>query len=112
MIDEVPFSQRLYAQREQFEKEVQARNARYYDQQEEILYRNSLDRKAESEALIRQYRQKEKESRKTARLVNDPMDQLRHKKKRAAGLKRLRTKMTARAAIGSSCARKLTGTST
>lgn len=80
MIDEVPFSQRLYAQREQFEKEVQARNARYYDQQEEILYRNSLDRKAESEALIRQYRQKEKESRKTARLVNDPMDQLRHKK--------------------------------
>lgn len=80
MIDGVPFSQRLDAQREQFEKEVQARNARYYDQQEEILYRNSLDRKAESEALIRQYRQKEKESRKTARMVDDPMDQLRHKK--------------------------------
>lgn len=80
MIDEVPFSQRLDVQRERFEKEVQARNARHYDQQEEILYRNSLDRKAESEALIRQYRQKEKESRRAARLVDDPMDQLRHKK--------------------------------
>lgn len=80
MIDESPFTPHLDAQREQFEKEVQARNARYYDQQEEILYRNSLDRKAESEALIRQYRQKEKESRKAARVTDDPMEQLRHKK--------------------------------
>lgn len=80
MIDESPFTPHLDAQREQFEKEVQARNTRYYDQQEEILYRNSLDRKAESEALIRQYRQKEKESRKAARVTDDPMEQLRHKK--------------------------------
>lgn len=80
MIDESPFTFHLDAQREQFEKEVQARNARYYDQQEEILYRNSLDRKAESEALIRQYRQKEKECRKAARVTDDPMEQLRHKK--------------------------------
>ncbi|WP_375002266.1 SNF2-related protein [Gordonia sp. PS3] len=80
MIDESPFTPHLDAQREKFEKEVQARNARYYDQQEEILYRNSLDRKAESEALIRQYRQKEKESRKAARVTDDPMEQLRHKK--------------------------------
>lgn len=80
MIDESPFTPHLDAQCEQFEKEVQARNARYYDQQEEILYRNSLDRKAESEALIRQYRQKEKESRKAARVTDDPMEQLRHKK--------------------------------
>ncbi|OBB19708.1 DNA helicase [Mycolicibacterium setense] len=80
MIDEAPFAPHLDAQRAQFEKEVQARNARYYDQQEEILYRNSLDRKAESEALIRQYRQREKESRKAASLTGDPMDQLSHKK--------------------------------
>ncbi|MCT1640597.1 DEAD/DEAH box helicase [Dietzia cinnamea] len=80
MIDETPFTPYLDAQRELFEKEVQARNARYYDQQEEILYRNSLDRKAESEALIRQYRQKEKEIRRAARLTDDPMEQLRHKK--------------------------------
>ena len=80
MIDESAFEKHLDAQREAFEKEVQARNARYYDQQEELLYRNTLDRKAESEGLIRDYRQKEKESRKAARQTDDPMEQLRHKK--------------------------------
>lgn len=80
MINESAFEERLDAQREAFEKEVQARNARYYDQQEELLYRNTLDRKAESEGLIREYRQKEKESRKAARQTDDPMEQLRHKK--------------------------------
>ena len=80
MIDESAFEKHLGAQREAFEKEVQARNARYYDQQEELLYRNTLDRKAESEGLIRDYRQKEKECRKSARQTDDPMEQLRHKK--------------------------------
>ena len=79
-IDESAFTPHLDAQREAFEKEVQARNARYYDQQEELLYRNTLDRKAESEGLIREYRQKEKESRKAARQTEDPLEQLRHKK--------------------------------
>lgn len=79
-IDESRFEPRLDAQREVFEKEVQGRNARYYDQQEELLYRNTLDRKAESEGQIREYRQKEKESRKAARHTDDPMEQLRHKK--------------------------------
>lgn len=80
MIDESAFANHLVVQREAFEKEVQARNARYYDQQEELLYRNTLDRKAESEGLIREYRQKEKENRKAARQTDDPMEQLRHKK--------------------------------
>ena len=79
-IDESSFTSHLDAQREDFEKEVQARNARHYDQQEELLYRNTLDRKAESEGLIRDYRQKEKESRKAARQTDDPMEQLKHKK--------------------------------
>lgn len=79
-IDESPFEQHLSAQVEAFEKEVQTRNARYYDQQEELLYRNTLDRKAESEALIREYRQKEEESRKAARQTDEPMEQLRLKK--------------------------------
>ncbi|WP_141338580.1 SNF2-related protein [Ornithinimicrobium kibberense] len=79
-IDESVFATYLDVQRETFEKEVQSRNARYYDQQEELLYRNTLDRKAESEGLIREYRQKEKESRKAARQTDDPMEQLRHKK--------------------------------
>ena len=79
-IDESAFEQHLAAQREVFEKEVQSRNARFYDQQEELIYRNTLDRKAESEGLIREFRQKEKESRKAARQTDDPMEQLRHKK--------------------------------
>ncbi|MCB0916521.1 MAG: DEAD/DEAH box helicase [Actinobacteria bacterium] len=79
-IDESRFTPHLDAQREGFEKEVQTRNARYYDQQEERLYRNTLDRKAESEALIREYRNKEKEARKAARQTDDPMQQLRLKK--------------------------------
>jgi len=79
-IDDARFAPHLQAQRETLEKEVQTRNARHYDQQEELLYRNTLDRKAESEALIRDHRQKEKEHRKLAKLVDDPMEQLRHKK--------------------------------
>ncbi len=79
-LDEGTFEPYLTAQREELGKEVQARNARYYDQQEELLYRNTLDRKAESEAKIRDYRLKEKEHRKLARQTNDPMEQLRLKK--------------------------------
>ena len=77
---EANFERFLKERTKELEKEVQGRNARYYDQQEELLYRNSLDRKAESEALIREYRQKEKEHRKLARTTDDPMEQLRHKK--------------------------------
>ena len=53
---------------------------RYYDQQEELLYRNQQDRKAESEGAIRDYRAKEKEARNLARRADDPMEQLRLKK--------------------------------
>lgn len=62
------------------EKEVQSRNSRYYDQQEELLYRNQQDRKAEHEASIREYRAKEKEARKAARQADDPVDQLKLKR--------------------------------
>ena len=79
-IDETACTPHLDDQLQVFEKEVQTRNAKYYDQQEERLYRNTLDRKAESEALIREYRHKEKESRKAARQTDDPMQQLRFKK--------------------------------
>lgn len=79
-IDESAFQVHLDAQRDVIEKDVQARNARHYDQQEELLYRNTQDRKAESEGLIREYRQKEKASRTAARHTDDPMDQLRLKK--------------------------------
>jgi hypothetical protein len=79
-IDESRFAPRLCARRTELEKEVQGRNSRYYDQQEELLYRNQQDRKAEHEAAIRDYRTKEKEARRRARQVDNPMEQLRLKK--------------------------------
>lgn len=80
VIDESRFTTRLNARRAELEKEVQGRNSRYYDQQEELLYRSQQDRKAEHEGAIRDYRAKETEARKRARQANDPMEQLRLKK--------------------------------
>ena len=71
---------KLTARRGELEKEVQRRNSRYYDQQEEILYRNQQDRKAEHEGKIREYRAKEKDARRLAKQADDPMEQLRYKK--------------------------------
>ena len=79
-IDEARFIPRLAARRAELEKEVQGRNSRYYDQQEELIYRNQQDRKSEHEGAIRDYRAKEKEARKLARQADDPMEQLRLKK--------------------------------
>ncbi|HCG56513.1 MULTISPECIES: SNF2-related protein [Brevibacterium] len=64
----------------ELEKEVQVRNSRHYDQQEELLYRNQQDRKAEHEGKIREYRAKEKEARKVAKRTDDPMEQLKLKR--------------------------------
>jgi hypothetical protein len=61
-------------------KEVQSRNSRFYDQQEDIIYRSIEDRKAETDARIREFRSKEKEERRLAKLADDPVDQLKHKK--------------------------------
>ena len=79
-IDEKRFEGQLNERREHLEREVQGRNSRYYDQQEELLYRNQQDRKAESEGAIREYRAKEKDARKAARATEDPMEQLKFKK--------------------------------
>jgi ERCC4-related helicase len=79
-INEVKFDQQHDERRQHLEREVQERNSRYYDQQEELLYRNQQDRKAESEGKIREYRAKEKDARKAARATDDPMEQLRLKK--------------------------------
>lgn len=80
VIDESRFATQLDARRAELEKEVQGRNSRYYDQQEELLYRNQQDRKAEHEGAIRDYRAREREARKLARQADDPMEQLRLKK--------------------------------
>lgn len=79
-IDDQRFTKHLESRRAELEKEVQGRNSRYYDQQEELLYRNQQDRKAEHEGLIREYRAKEKDARKAAKQSDDPMEQLKYKK--------------------------------
>lgn len=73
------FNQKLEQRSEQLQKEVQGRNSRYYDQQEELLYRNQQDRHAESEGKIREYRNKEKEARKNSKSSDDPLQQLKFK---------------------------------
>lgn len=78
--DESVFEAHLDSQRTELEKEVQVRNSKYYDQQEEIVYRNNLDQKAASEAKIRELRKKEKEARLKARQETDPLKQLEYKK--------------------------------
>lgn len=80
VIDEARFTPQLAARQSALEKEVQGRNSRYYDQQEELIYRNQQDRKAEHEGAIRDHRAKEKEARRLSRQTDDPMEQLRLKK--------------------------------
>ncbi len=79
-IDQAKFGPHLDARRAELEREVQGRNSRYYAQQEELIYRNQQDRKAEHEGVIREYRAKEREARRLAGQSDDPMEQLRHKK--------------------------------
>lgn len=79
-VDDARFAARLDERRGHLEREVQTRNSRYYDQQEELLYRNQQDRRAESEGKIREYKAKEREARKHARGTDDPMQQLKFKK--------------------------------
>ncbi|HMR73328.1 MAG TPA: DNA helicase, partial [Candidatus Saccharibacteria bacterium] len=55
-------------------------NSKYYDQQEEIVYRNNLDQKAASETTIRELRKREKDARLKARQETDPLKQLEYKK--------------------------------
>lgn len=78
--DTKAFEPYLSARRNTLEKEVQGRNAKYYAQQEDLIYSNSLDRKAVSEGKIREFQAKEKEHRKLAKSSDDPIEQLRHKK--------------------------------
>jgi hypothetical protein len=67
-------------QLKELEIEVQIRNAKYYDQQEEIVYRNKQDRRAEHEAIMRELKVKEQEARKAARAETDPLVQLQLKR--------------------------------
>lgn len=78
--DQSTFDRVMKERREQLQVEVQSRNARYYNEQEDLLHRNQQDRKAEHEGKIREYKSKEKEARKAANNATDPMEQLKLKR--------------------------------
>lgn len=80
LIDDQVFAKELAERTSDLQREVQGRNSRYYDQQEELLYRQQEDRKAEHEGKIREFKAKEKDARKRAKNADDPMEQLRFKK--------------------------------
>lgn len=80
LIDKLALKKYLDDQAKTLEKEVQTRNSKYFDQQEEIVYRNNLDQKAASAAKIRDFQAKEKEARRKARTEVDPLKQLEFKK--------------------------------
>jgi superfamily II DNA or RNA helicase len=79
-LDHAQFDAPLKSMRLEIEREVQSRNARYYDQQEELIYRNQQDRKAEHEGRIREFKSKEKEARRQVKQTDDPMEQLKLKR--------------------------------
>jgi ERCC4-related helicase len=79
VIEESKFKTKLDQRTAQLQLEVQGRNSRYYDQQEEILYRSQQDYLAESEGKIREYRTKEKEARRNAKSSDNPIEQLKFK---------------------------------
>lgn len=79
-IDPDVFKENLLKQTEGLEKEVQTRNTKYFDQQEEMIYRYSLDQKAGSSVKIREYQKKEKEARYKSKTESDPLKQLEYKK--------------------------------
>lgn len=79
-VDTAMFDTRIAKEVESLGKEVQTRNSRFYDQQEDIIYRSIEDRKAETDARIRDFRAKEKDKRRLAKLADDPVEQLTHKK--------------------------------
>lgn len=78
------FVEVLEQQKGALEKEVQHRNSSYYNQQEELLESQTLDLDTERRKEVRDLENKRKELRKQANQADDPMEQLRFKKKARA----------------------------
>jgi hypothetical protein len=70
----------LNQQQQALDTEVKSRKSGYYDQQEEVYYRNIEDLHAESDALIRNLEKKAHNARRNSRNVDDPVEQLRLKR--------------------------------
>ncbi|VZH85101.1 hypothetical protein [Corynebacterium rouxii] len=83
-IDPAGFARAIDQQKASLEKEVQHRNSSYYNQQEELLESQILDLDTERRKEVRELEYKRKDLRKQASQADDPMDQLRLKKKARA----------------------------
>ncbi|CAB0861878.1 DNA helicase [Corynebacterium diphtheriae] len=83
-IDPAGFARAIDQQKASLEKEVQHRNSSYYNQQEELLESQILDLDTERRKEVRELEYKCKDLRKQASQADDPMDQLRLKKKARA----------------------------
>lgn len=79
-VDAALLADDLDQQQQALEDGVKRRNSGYYDQQEEIYYRNIEDRRAESDTLIRDCEKKARNARRNSRNVDDPVEQLRLKR--------------------------------
>lgn len=75
------FAAAIDQQRESLEKEVQHRNSSYYNEQEELLENQILDLDTERRKAVRELEKKRKDLRRKAAQADDPMEQLRFKKK-------------------------------
>ncbi|SQG64555.1 putative DEAD/DEAH box helicase [Corynebacterium renale] len=75
------FTRPLKAQRQVLERKVKQRNSRYYNEQEELLESRLLDLDTECRKAVRELEKTRKALRKQANQVDDPMEQLRLKKK-------------------------------
>ena len=71
----------LAKQSDAHHREVQTRNAKFYDEQEDAVERNRADRAAEFDSQILSLQNEMKELRKRARNAYDPTESLRLKKK-------------------------------
>lgn len=80
-VDAALLEEHLVKQTESHEKEVQSRNAKFYDEQEDAVERNREDRTAEFDAKISAMENEVKQLRKDARNADDPTQSLRLKKR-------------------------------
>src|SRR5699024_4467480 len=79
-VDQRRFLSKLEVRKAEIEREVQGRNAQYYNQQEDLLDRQIQDKRAEYNAQVRGYEAKEKQARTSASNADDPNDAVKRTK--------------------------------
>lgn len=111
-IDDVKFEQHLAERRAHLEREVQGRNSRYYDQQEELLYRNQQDRVPSPRARSASTRPRRRKRERTLGAPTTQCSSSSSRRKPASGQIALRKKTKRPVWHARRCVRKPTTTST